>query len=426
MKRLELLQSRLYQKAKREPERRFHSLHDKICRLDVLQDAWKSVRENHGSAGIDGQTIEDIEAFGADRVLTGVREELTQGTYRASPVKRVFIPKPDGTRRPLGIPTVRDRIVQQAVKSVIEPIFEADFKACSYGYRPNRSAKDASEEIRKYLNYGYTNVIDIDVKGFFDHIDHEKMLFFISKRIADPYILKLIREWLRSGISLEGEITYPEAGTPQGGVISPLLANIYLNQMDTLWVKRRMDYRYGQNARMIRYADDIVILTDRDPEYAMHMAERILSILSLELNPEKSRITTGKEGFDFLGFHFVREPSKLTGKESTYVYPGAKSVRKFRENIRSIVPRNVAFRKPMSTAVRQVNAVITGWRNYYSHTNATATFAKLQKFVEWKLAKYYCFIHKIDRVSRKAGIREKVREHGLVTLRGRMEYSRNA
>ena len=426
MKRLELFQSRLYQKAKEEPKRVFYSLHDKICRADVLQEAWKSVRANHGSAGIDGVSIEDIEEYGTDRFLSKIREELANETYMVSKVKRIFIPKQNGKQRPLGIPTVRDRVVQQAVKSIIEPIFEADFQHFSYGYRPDRSAKDASEEIRKFLNYGYTNVVEIDVKGFFDHINHERMLFLLSKRIADPYVLKLIREWLRAGISFEGEVIYPEAGTPQGGVISPLLANVYLNEMDTLWVKRKMDDRYGQNARMIRYADDIVILTDRNPEYAMDMVERILSLLDLEISPEKSGITTAKDGFDFLGFHFVRESSRMTGRDATYMYPSAKSIENFRGKIRAIVPRNHAFRKPMSKAVKQINAVIRGWSNYYKHTNAAATFAKLQKFVEWKLAKYYCSIHKIDRVSRKAGIYDTIHDYGLITLRRRIEYPRNA
>ncbi len=198
---------------------------------------------------------------------------------------------------------MKDRIVQQAVKSIIEPIFEADFKDFSYAYRPNRSAGDASEEVRKYLNYGFTHVIDVNIKRFFDHINHEKMMFFVSKRIADPYILKLIREWLRAGVVFEGARTVPCEGTPQGGVISPLLANIYLNELDTLWVKKKMVNRYGQNTDLIRYSDNAVIITDRDPKYAMDVLKRIISLLDLELNTEKTRITTAYEGFDFLGFH---------------------------------------------------------------------------------------------------------------------------
>ena len=205
MKRLELFQNRLYQKAKEDKERKFYTLHDKLCRMDILEEAWKNVAANHGTAGIDGQTIEDIRNYGIDRFLRELQHELINETYEVSDVKRVFIPKPDGRERPLGIPTVKDRIVQQAVKSIIEPIYEADFQEFSYAYRPNRSAKKASEEITKYLNYGCTNVIDLDIRGFFDNINHEKMMFFVSKRIADPYILKLIREWLRAGCAVKGE-----------------------------------------------------------------------------------------------------------------------------------------------------------------------------------------------------------------------------
>ena len=205
MKRLELFRNELYQKAKENKERKSYTLHYKLCRIDILEEAWKNVAANHGTAGIDGRTIDDIRTYETGTFLKELQQELIRETYRVSDVKRVFIPKPDGRERPIGILTVKDRVVQQAVKSILEPIFEADFKDFSYAYRPNRSARDASEEVRKYMNYGFTNVIDIDIKGFFDHINHEKMMFFVSKRIADPYILKLIREWLRAGVVYNGE-----------------------------------------------------------------------------------------------------------------------------------------------------------------------------------------------------------------------------
>ena len=252
------------------------------------------------------------------------------------------------------------------------------------------------------------------------------MIFFVSKRIADPYILKLIREWLRAGIVLDGETAYPLEGTPQGGVISPLLANIYLNELDTLWVKRKMDNRYGENAHLIRFDDDIMILTDKNPEHAMNIAKRIISLLDLELNREKKGITTAEEGFYFLDFHFVRELSRLSNRKTTYIYPSAKAVRNFRKKMKAILPRNVAFLKPMAIAVKQVNPLIRGWYNYYRHTNASSIFQKQQKYVEWKLAKYYCFIHKLRRVSSKAGIYDKVRDYGLTTLSGKIEYFRAA
>ena len=328
-------------------------MHDKLCRIDILEEAWKNVAANHGTAGIDEQTIEDIKTYGIDIFLKNLQKELVSETYRVSDVKRIFIPKPDGKERPIGIPTVKDRIVQQAVKSIIEPIFEADFKDFSYAYRPNRSARDASEVIRKYLNYGITNVIDVDIKGFFDHINHGKMMFFVSKRIAGPYILKLIREWLRAGVVFEGARTVPWEGTPQGGVISPLLANIYLNELDTIWAKKKMNDRYEQNARLIRFSDDMVILTDRDPEYAMDVLKRIISLLDLELNTEKTRITTAYEGFDFLGFHFLRKRNEYRKKDATYVSPSDRSVKRFREKIKNTIPKQVSHRKPMITAIQQ-------------------------------------------------------------------------
>ncbi|MHB8371132.1 MAG: group II intron reverse transcriptase/maturase [Thermoplasmataceae archaeon] len=426
MKRLELFRNRLYQKAKEDKERKFYTLHDKLCRIDILEEAWKNVAANHGTAGIDNQTIEDIRAYGIDRFLRELQQELINETYTVSDVKRVFIPKPDGKERPLGIPTIKDRIVQQAVKSIIEPIFEADFQEFSYAYRPKKSAKHASEEIRKYINYGCTNIIDIDLKGFFDNINHEKMMFFVSKRIADPYILKLIKEWLRAGIVYKGETTYPTLGTPQGGVISPLLANIYLNELDTLWVKKKMDERYGQNAHLIRYSDDAVILTDRDPQYAMDVLKRIISLLDLELNTEKTKITTAYEGFDFLGFHFIRKWSDYRKKEVTYVSPSDKAVRKFRENIKNTVPKQSSHRKTMTVAIQQVNAIIRGWYNYYKHTNAAHIFNKLQRFIEWKVAKYYCFIHKIPRVSSREGIYDKISDYGLISISGKIQYFRAA
>ncbi len=365
--------------------------------------------------------------YGVDQFYSGDLAQILIGVYKG-----------DGKQRPLGIPTVKDRIVQQAVKLIIEPIFEADFKDFSYAYRPNRSAKDASEEIRKQLNYGRTNVIDIDIKGFFDHINHEKMTFFVSRRIADPYILKLIREWKRAGIVFEGETTYPMEGTPQGGVISPLLANIYLNELDTLWARRKMHDRYGENARrkmhdrygenahLIRYSDDTVILTDRNPEHAMDILKRIISLLDLELNMEKTRITTAQEGFDFLGVHFVRKWSRHKNKEATYVYPSEKAVENFRENIKATIPKNYAFRKPVAMAVKQVNAIIRGWYKYYKHTNARSIFARLERYIDWKLAKYYCFIHKIPRVSSRKDIYYKVRDYGIETMNCGIKYVRNA
>jgi|YelNatPaOPRAMG01_1025707.scaffolds.fasta_scaffold66072_2 RNA-directed DNA polymerase len=426
MKRLELFQNKLYQRAKEDRNRCFHSLHDKLCRLDILEEAWKIVSANHGAAGIDEQTVEDIRTYGKDRFLGELKQELISETYEVSDVRRLFIPKPDGRERPLGIPTVKDRVVQQAVKLIIEPIFEADFKEFSYGYRPGRSARQASGEIMKYLNYGLTNIIDIDIRGFFDHINHEKLMFSVSRRIADPYILKLIREWLRADVVFNGEKTYPQEGTPQGGVISPLLANIYLNELDTLWVKKGMDQREGHNAHLVRYADDMIILTDREPESAMDVLKSIIYILDLELNAEKSRITTAQEGFDFLGFHFVRKWSSFRKKEVTYIYPSRRSTDRFREKVAAIIPKRLAHIKPMDVVVRQLNSLIVGWYNYYSHTNASGIFKRLQKFINWKVTKYYCYIHKIRGSSSGKDRYLRTGKLGIASLERKIHYVRNS
>ena len=422
IRRLELFLDRLYQCAKADRHRVFHSLHDKLCSMDLLIEAWNRVAENRGVAGIDRETIQDIREYGSERYLMELQQELIHETYRVECVRRVFIPKPDGKQRPLGIPTVRDRIVQQAVKMLMEPIFETDFRDCSYGYRPNRSAKQASLEIRKYLNFGCTNVIDIDIEDFFGSIDHGMLISFVGDRIADPYILKLIREWLRAGVVHEGELTYPEAGTPQGGVISPLLANIYLNRLDTAWKNSGMEGRQF-DAHLVRYADDILVLASKDVSEPMLLLKSVLESLKLRLSSEKSRMTTAKEGFDFLGFHFIRAMNKRKGKELNYFFPSAKSVRKFRDKVREIVPLTRAHRKGEEQAVKELNRLITGWTNYFNHTNANSVYKKLDRYLSWKATKYYCRVHKIPRVSAEKGVRDRMYAIGLKELKGSIQYA---
>ena len=229
---------RLYLAAKKSKTRRFHALYDKIYGKDFLELAWEQVKRNKGSAGVDNESISDILLKDEETAITEIQQTLKDGNYRPRKVKRVYIPKPDGRYRPLGVPTVRDRIVQTATKQVIEPIFEADFLDCSYGFRPNRSAHDALEEIRRTTNAGYKTVPDADIKGFFDNIDHDKLLEFVHQRISDRRILKLIRKWLKCGIMESGIVKESDMGTPQGGVISPLLANIYLHEFDKFWTQQ--------------------------------------------------------------------------------------------------------------------------------------------------------------------------------------------
>ncbi|MDG6995662.1 MAG: group II intron reverse transcriptase/maturase [Nitrososphaerota archaeon] len=421
MKSLESLQNSLYLAAKADSARKFYSLRDKICRTDVLYESWKRVKRNGGTAGIDNETIGNIELQGVEQFILRLQNELRAKTYRVKNVKRVFIPKRSGkAMRPLGIPTVEDRVVQQAVKLVIEPIFEADFQECSYGYRPNKSAKQASIQVRKLVWKGLANVVDVDIVGFFNHINHQKLLSFVMERIADPYIIKLIREWLRAGIVYLEDVTYPEEGTPQGGVISPLLANVYLNQLDTWWIELGMT-TYPQNAQLVRYADDMVILTNsKDTEHIKSVFEGLLSELDLKLSPEKSRIVSAEKGFDFLSFYFVKEFKRWKGKEFVYYFPSRDAVNRFRERVKQIAAKRFCNAKDEKQLADELNRFMIGWSNYYNHTNAGRAFTRLQEFVEWKFRQFIRFRHQISRLSTKFGKYKRTRTYGLIRLTGRI------
>jgi RNA-directed DNA polymerase len=421
-KTIEELQNRLYLAAKNDKSRKFYSLKDKLCGRNLLREAWKRVKQNNGASGIDNETIEDIEKRGVDEFLSQLQLKLQQETYRVQCVRRVFVPKPNGKLRPLGIPTVEDRVVQQAVRLLMEPIFEADFKNFNFGYRPRRSARDASETVYKYLNFGLTTVIDVDIQGFFEHVNHEKLISFLMDKIADGYVIKLIKEWLRAGVVyLHNEIVHPTEGTPQGGVISPLLANIYLNRLDQWASELGMD---SYNTRIVRYADDIVILTNRNTNEANHIKDMFsgrLSELDLTLNEEKSRITDAREGFDFLGFCLTREFNKRRGKQVTYVRPSSESVANFKDKVRTIIPITAAHVVTEAEAIAKLNKLIVGWSNYFNHSNAKYTYRHLQRFVEWKLAKFHSAKHKLSWT--KAGLYQLVyRTLGLRMLSGNISY----
>jgi group II intron reverse transcriptase/maturase len=307
------LQRTLYLAAKAKPKRRFHALYDKIYRKDIMAMAWKRVKSNGGSAGIDEITIDHIvKEYGEERLVSEIQHELKEGTYRPSPVKRQDIPKGDGKMRPLGIPTVKDRLVQMATKIVLEAIFEADFKDFSYGFRPKRNAKQAIEQIHKTVNYGKAQwVVDVDITGYFDNIPHEKLMRLMEQRISDRRVLKLVRKWLTAGVMKEGTLQETLLGSPQGGVISPLLANIYLNYLDTIWEKK-----YEHVGTMVRYADDLVILckTKEQAFQAIDVLKAVFERLELQMNTAKSKLADlrkGKEGFDFLGCHHRRQPKLL-------------------------------------------------------------------------------------------------------------------
>ena len=383
------LQNKLYLTAKKCQKRRFHALYDKVYRDDVLIEAWKRVKANKGSSGVDGIRIEDIEKMGIEKYLKELKKELIEGKYSPSPVKRVMIPKPDGSERPLGIPTVRDRIVQMAAKIAIEPVFEADFRECSYGFRPKRSAKQALEVVRKACNNKGYYVVDADIEKFFDNVNQDKLMILIEQRISDRRILKLIRQWLRSGILYGNILTVSELGTSQGSVISPLLANIYLNTLDRLWEK------YGRtHGILVRYADDTVIIckNKKNANHAQSLLQYIMGKLDLRLHPVKTKIVNmwdGTEGFDFLGLHH-RRFSKINKKGNrygeTYQYPSKKAMKKMKRTVKESINQRYLLAKTEEELIKVLNPKITGWRNYYKTRNDK----KWMQAIDWYILCSFC------------------------------------
>ena len=367
------LQNKLYLTAKKCDSRRFHALYDKVYRDDVLFEAWKRVKANKGSSGVDGIKIEDVEAMGIEKYLSEIKSELMNGKYKPSPVKRVMIPKPDGSERPLGIPTVKDRIVQMATKIAIEPVFEADFRDCSYGFRPKRSAKQALEVIRKACNNKGYYVVDADIEKFFDNVNQGKLMKLVEQRISDRRILKLIRQWLVSGVLYGNVLTISELGTNQGSVISPLLANIYLNTLDRLWEK------YGlTHGILVRYADDTVIIckNKKSANHALNLLQYIMAKLDLKIHPVKTKIVSmwdGKEGFDFLGMHHRRmttETSKGQLYKETYQYPSRKAMKKMKTEIKKILEALPRILPNMDKEISQNLKLILKKRGIDIHTAA--------------------------------------------------------
>lgn len=374
------LQEKLYAASKTNPERRFHSLHDKVCRWDVLQQAWTEVRENKGAPGVDGRTIEDVEKQGVDAFLRVLQEDLRLGTYCTSPVRRVLIPKSSGGERALGIPTVRDRVAQAAAKLVLEPVFEATFLDCSYGYRPKRSPHDAARAVYKWLNFGLEYVVDADIHACFDMIPHDRLIEAVAERVSDGSVLRLIRQWLQSGVMMGRMFHETEAGTPQGGVISPLLCNVYLHRLDSEWARRGLTKRNGANAQLVRFADDIVVLSDKPVERVLEELRSILSEMGLSLSEKKTRLVRAEEGFDFLGFRFVRSPSKATGRKATYYFPSPRSVTRVKEKIRGKCSTHTLHRTP-EEVVEDLNRLLVGWREYFRHSNAFMAFSVVEGYL---------------------------------------------
>jgi len=382
------LQRALYMSAKRSRKRRFHALFDRICRGDVLAEAWRRVKANRGSAGIDGETLSMIEQGGVEEFLRDLQQRLQTGRYWPQPVRRQYIPKPDGTKRPLGIPTVRDRVVQAAAKLVIEPIFEADFKECSYGFRPKRSATDALEVIRLTGGRGHRYVVEIDIRKYFDSIDHEKLMRLVERRISDRRVLKLLRKWLKAGVLVGGRVEGTELGSPQGGVISPLLANIYLDVLDGIWERRCRHL-----GKLVRYADDAVVLCRNraGAEESLRRLGIIMERLSLELHPEKTRIVElglGKKGFVFLGCYLRIVLSHFKRREYLFRWPSPRAMNRIRARIRTLTDRRRwAGMKDIGQVVDVLNPVLRGWGDYFRTGNASCKFQQVDRYVNQRLVR---------------------------------------
>ena len=375
------LQRKLFQKAKSNANFRFYALYDKVYRTDILRKAWERVKANKGASGVDGQTFEDIEQIGIDEFLKGVQQELKLKTYRPQPVRRVYIPKPDGSKRPLSIPTIKDRVVQSALKLIIEPIFEADFEDCSYGFRPKRSSQQAALEVRKLLNFGYKEVIEVDIEDCFGSIPHRELLDMVAKRVVDGKILWLIKLFLKSGVMEGNDRWTDDKGTPQGGVISPLLANIYLNSIDKGWKP------LGNSARLIRYADDLVIMTKYRSQEAMARLKEIVTQLQLRLKQSKTRILNAEyESFDFLGFTFIKALNRNKDKRVTYFYPSHKAENAIRRKVRQIVD----YRCPVKVEniVKELTPVLRGWVNYFRIANSSRKFGKIKSYTAQRIRKF--------------------------------------
>lgn len=401
------LQRKLYLKAKAEPGFRFHQLYDKVWRADFLAHAYALCRSNAGAPGVDGVTFAMIEAAGLEGWLSGLCEELRQKTYRAQPVRRVMIPKPTGGERPLGIPTIRDRVVQMAVKLVIEPIFEADLDDSAYGYRPRRDAAAAIKEVHRLLRRGYTDVVDADVSKYFDTIPHAQLMQSVARRIVDRQVLRLIKLWLKAPVEeRDGDGTgrmsggkANDCGTPQGGVISPLLANLYMNRFLKHW--RRTGKGETFRAHIVSYADDFVILSRGCADEALTWTRMAMQRMGLALNEDKTSLRNARqERFDFLGYTFGPHRHWKDGRWYPGASPSCRSVQRVKDKVANIlVPRN---KGTWPEVCEQLNSLLRGWSNYFSYGSRAKVYQAVDNHVYDRVRNFLVNRHKVnDRGNRR-------------------------
>jgi len=386
LEKVRVLQRALYRAAKANPNRKFGVLYDKLCREDVLQRAYGQVKANAGAPGIDELTFDAIEKeIGLDAFLDDIRAQLAEKRYKPQPVRRVYIPKADGEQRPLGILVIADRVVQAAAKIVLEPIFEADFKDFSYGFRPQKNAQQALREIYKWLNFGCHYVVDADLKSYFDTIPHDRLLLSVRSRVIDRAVIKLLSMWLKAGVMEDMQMRAVTTGAPQGGVISPLLANLYLHWLDRYWDRKAFGKR-PHDAHIVRYADDFVILCSKRPEFYLAEAQKVIDRLGLTFNEQKTRLVdVRKEPLDFLGHRFAVQPSKRSGELKTYYYPSPKAMSSVKQRIRDVVRGGQHWNLPELIKER-VNPVLRGWGNYFKSGNSRMHFKSIDNYATYTLA----------------------------------------
>jgi RNA-directed DNA polymerase len=417
------LQKKLYRKAKAEPDFRFYLLYDKVWREDILDHAYEVARANDGAPGVDGVTFDTIELAGVEEWLSGIGKALRERSYRPDPVRRVMIPKPNGGERPLGIPTIRDRVVQTAVKLVIEPIFEADLEPNAYGYRPRRSAGDAVEAVHGLLRRGYTDVVDADLTKYFDTIPHDQLMRSVACRIVDRDILKLIKMWLKAPVEetdrdgrkrLTGGKRH-KWGTPQGGVISPLLANLYMNRFLKYW--RLTEQGHKLKAHVITYADDFVILSRGYAEEAKTWAREVMTRLGLSLNEAKTSVRDArKERFDFLGYSFGPHYSPKNGRRYLGASPSKKSLTRLKPRISAILHRG--NNDPWGEVCVKLNRLLKGWSGYFDYGTCTPAYRAIDNHVMTRVRHFLVKRHKVPSRGTRRFSRDTVfGELGVLSLR---------